>query len=172
MPVNILVGSIRKKKKMKKQILVMIMLGTLLTGCNQKRETVTTCKGNLQGVDETFVFTANQDHIQNQQEYFTFKVEDLGYSLDDYKQDHSIVDKEQLKQFIFQTMFNGIDELDGMSIEIEDEDDSLKFTITTDYEKVDLEALSHAGLIDSGDYISLDKTVDGLKDKGMTCEEK
>ena len=69
-------------------------------------------------------------------------------------------------------MFNGIDELDGMSIEIEDEDDSLKFTITTDYEKVDLEALSNAGLIDSGDYISLDKTVDGLKDKGMTCEEK
>ena len=52
------------------------------------------------------------------------------------------------------------------------EDDSLKFTITTDYEKVDLEALSNAGLIDSGDYISLDKTVDGLKDKGMTCEEK
>ena len=157
---------------MKKNIIGLMMLCVLLTGCNQKRETVTTCKGNLQGVEETFVFTASQDHIQNQQELFTFKVEDLGYSLDDYKQDHSIIDKDQLKQFIFQTMFNGIDELEGMSIEIQDEEDSLNFVITTDYEKVDLDALSKAGLIDSGDYISLDKTVDGLKDKGMTCESK
>lgn len=156
---------------MYKKIFILILLSLFLTGCNTTRKTITTCKGPLDGLDETFIFEANNDNIQSQKELFSFKIEDLGYLLDDYKKDHSIIDKEELKDFVYQTMFNGIHELNGISIDIQDNEDSLDFTITIDYSTVDKNTLIKAGIIND-ETISLKKTINDLKNKSMDCEEQ
>lgn len=91
--------------------------------------------------------------------------------LDDYKKDHSIINKEELKDFVYQTMFNGIHELNGISIDIQDNEDSLDFMITIDYSTVDKNTLIKAGIIED-ETISLEKTVNDLKNKSMDCEEQ
>ena len=156
---------------MYKKIFILILLSLFLTGCNTTRKTVMTCNGTLDGLDETFIFEANNDNIQSQKELFSFKVEDLGYSLNDYKKDHSIIDKEELKDFVYQTMFNGIHEVEGISIDIKDNEDTLDFTITIDYSTVDKNTLIKAGIIDN-ETVSLEKTINDLKNKGIDCEEQ
>lgn len=154
-----------------KKIFILILLSLFLTGCNTTRKTVTTCKGTLDDLDETFIFDAENNNIQKQQELFNFKVEDLGYLLNDYKNDRSIINKEELKDFVYQTMFNGIHELNGISIDIQDNEDSLDFMITIDYSTVDKNTLIKAGIIED-ETISLEKTVNDLKNKSMDCEEQ
>ena len=156
---------------MYKKIFILILLSLFLTGCKATRKTITTCKGTLDDLDETFIFDAENNDIQKQQELFNFKVEDLGYLLNDYKNDRSIINKEELKDFVYQTMFNGIHELNGISIDIQDNEDSLDFIITIDYSTLDKNTLIKAGIIED-ETISLEKTVNDLKNKSMDCEEQ
>lgn len=165
-------------KNLFKCLMAVTLAVAMLTGCggnsSSKRETVTTCEGTLDNMEEKFTFNASGDKITTQVEEFTFGIEELGFSLADYQADHSIVDLDALKEMIYSQLF-GTTELEGVSVEIKDEEDHLAFVVTTDYDKADLDALADAGLIEKGSvttsYISLEKTVEGLEGKGMTCSE-
>lgn len=158
--------------------LVACMMALMLVGCNEEapRDTVTVCQGELDGIQETFTFNASGDEITKQTEEFIISIEDLGIPLEDYQADHSIVDTEAVKEALFSTMFNGSTEVNGMSMEVKTEEDHLSFIVTTDYTVADFDALAEAGLIEEGSisttYISLQRSIEGLEERGMTCTEQ
>ena len=154
-----------------KYLLCAVVLTTMLGACDsssKNEKSTTICTGVIDGFDETMTVKAEGDKLITQKEEITYSYADLGVTKEQ-------IDMEAFMQLLMGQIFDET-EVKGVKASYESTDEELKIILTIDYTKVDLDVLEEAGIIESGwlttKYISLERTVDGLKEQGYTCSKK
>lgn len=147
-----------------KKILVLLVSLLCFCGCSTKKTTTTVCKLDTMGMLDSMEIISEGDTVTNLKETVTMKWADFEIETEDDK---------ALLETTMMDVFEVLVDIDGIEISSEKTEEALNIIIKMDIVNGDLEAMKEIGVLifDEGAVsISLEKSIEGLKETGYTCE--
>lgn len=147
-----------------KKILVLLVSLLCFCGCSTKKTTTTVCKLDTMGMLDSMEIISEGDTVTNLKETVTMKWADFEIETEDDK---------ALLETTMMDVFEVLVDIDGIEISSEKTEEALNIIIKMDVVNGDLEAMKEIGVLifDEGTVsISLEKSIEGLKETGYTCE--
>ncbi len=147
-----------------KRLVCLLMIGMfMICGCAQKvEEKKAVCRITNEGISDEMTIEALNDTVMTSKSVMKLPFSLYGLTTDDEK-----------AQFAEQMMAE-FTEVDGIKITSESTNDEFILTLEVDYSVVAFESLLQLGMMSESDMdveiISFEKTVEGLKTSGYTCE--
>ena len=148
---------------MKRLVCLMLTVLLLVCGCAKPdEEKKAVCKVTMEGISDEMTIEALNDTVLT-----TKSVMKLPFSM------YGLTTGDEKTQFAEQMMAE-FDVVEGIKVSSESTEDLFVLTLEVDYSVVALESLLDLGMISESDLdveiISFEKTVEGLKLSGYTCE--
>lgn len=147
-----------------KKILVLLVSLLCFCGCSTKKTTTTVCKLDTMGMLDSMEIISEGDTVTNLKETVTMKWADFEIETEDDK---------ALLETTMMDVFEVLVDIDGIEISSEKTEEALNIIIKMDIVNGDLDAMKEIGVLifDEGAVsISLEKSIEGLKETGYTCE--
>lgn len=147
-----------------KKILVLLISLLCFCGCSTKKTTTTVCKLDTMGMLDSMEIISEGDKVTNLIETVTIKWADFEIETED---DKTLLETTMLD------FFEVLEDIDGIKISSKKTDEALNITVKMDIVNGDLDAMKEIGILNFDEdtvSISLEKSIEGLKENGYTCE--
>jgi len=145
-------------------VLAFIVSGCAMTG--SKVETKTCTMGEVNGIDQTFVFSATNNEVDKMELKMVFNNSLFGVDTLSTLND---TQKETIKSTMLKNLGLDSDTYEGLEI-IVDIDDQMTVEVKADITKADPEVLKKIGMDLTGVDKSFDRAISDMEEAGATCK--
>lgn len=146
-----------------------IVLAFMVSGCamtGSKVETKTCTMGEVNGIDQTFVFSATNNEVDKMELKMVFNNSLFGIDTLSTLND---TQKETIKSTMLKNLGLDSDTYEGLEI-IVDIDDQMTVEVKADITKADPEVLKKIGMDLTGVDKSFDRAISDMEEAGATCK--
>lgn len=146
-----------------------IVLAFMVSGCamtGSKVETKTCTMGEVNGIDQTFVFSATNNEVDKMELKMVFNNSLFGVDTLSTLND---TQKETIKSTMLKNLGLDSDTYEGLEI-IVDIDDQMTVEVKADITKADPEVLKKIGMDLTGVDKSFDRAISDMEEAGATCK--
>lgn len=147
----------------------------VMAGCGSSEPKTVVCKGYdaSSGMNSEIKLEATGDTVNKQYEKETYSLAKMGI-LGNITEEEKTTLINELKSTIKEELGN--EDIPGLTYDVKIEDKNIVMTFDVDFDVVDIDKLDELELTEGGfsfsKSISLEKTMDGYKESGLTCTEE